>query len=175
VERPSLGEQTKGANGRKLELLKKPGPARLLAMTIRGLEVELWEHPPPSSDPYVRLIIAPDAEHGTGRGQQELSDGQPIAAVLEPLEATALSTAIEQWATSLSGTLWATEGPALFTTVASVAIALWSPPSATTPRAEITLTGETGLCATATLTPLEAALLAGAIDAMLRGENEGQE
>ena len=168
----SIGRQTED---RHLGPLKTIGPSRLLGMTIRGLEVELWEHPLPSAEAYARLIITPDLDGGTGPGQQELSDGRPIDAMLEPLQATALSSAIEQWLASLSGGIVVPDGLALFTTVAAVALALWNPTPGKPPKAEITLTGQQSLCATVTLTHVEAGLLATVLGSVLDRNDQPEE
>jgi hypothetical protein len=65
--------------------------------------------------------------------------------------------------------------PVVTAAVASVSLTLWGALHSHAPRGEITLTGADGARASVTVTPIEGALLASAIQGTFEEEDEEQE
>lgn len=156
----------------RMTLVKKNDPRRFLNFTIGRLRVETWGYRDPKKEPYARLIICNSCERRKASMQKTQPQGHVLETVLDSYHASVFAFALSQWVASLTDGPRTTKSPALSAQIANIHLklsGLGTPGMG--PHAELTLTDdEGGPTARATLTHLEAGMLAGALDSIVPDE-----
>lgn len=157
-------------------MLKNKGPFRALDVKIGDIKVEIWDYCKPVAEPYACLTILNNLGTYVKTEQGEGQDMPTTQVVLDQMHASVLAQAITAWAESLSCYLKGNAAHALTAEFESMRLRLYGPSQENGDlRADLMFTGPGNAQRTATLTYLEARLLADTLGSILPDDEEGAE